>query len=156
MTRTPDSAQASTPAQPEGFDDLVAALVHHDAAGPPADAPIDLPAWEQEASSAKRNLQGCRCALAIGELTSLLRALPTVGASLDGDDAADPWTLCAHAYHTAAGVLPKLGHEGLAHIAADRSMAFHASAALGVRFAAATGRDCGRPRGGSFRRTRTS
>jgi hypothetical protein len=126
-TRTPDSTPAcapSPPQRPEGFDDLVAALVHHGAASSPNDAPIDLPAWEQTASSAKRNSQASRYALAISELTHMLSALPTVGASFDGDDAPHVWTLCAHAYHTAAGVLLKLGHEALAHIAADRSMAF--------------------------------
>lgn len=127
MTRTPDSAQASVPVppqRPEGFDNLVAALVHRGAASSPADVPIDLPAWERAASSAKRNSQASRYALAISALTSLLSALPTVRASLNGVDAPHVWALCAHAYHTAAGVMLKLGHEGLAHIAADRSMAF--------------------------------
>ena len=127
MTRTPDSAQVSAPLAPErpqGFDDLVAALVRHGATSSAAELSIDLPAREHVASSAKRNSQASRYALSISELTSLLRELPTVGASLDGDDAPQAWRLCAHAYHTAAGVLLKLGHKGLAHVAADRSMAF--------------------------------
>jgi transcriptional regulator with XRE-family HTH domain len=64
MTRMPDSARVPTSVsaqRPEGMDDLVAALVDHDAARPPADASTDLAAWEQAASSAKRNLQACRC-----------------------------------------------------------------------------------------------
>ena len=126
-TRTPGSVHAPALAaaqRPEGFDDFLAALVHRDGRCLPPGAPADLHAWEQTARSAKRNLQACRYVLVIGELTSLLRALPTVGASRDGDDAAHVWKLCAHAYHTAAGVLLKLGHKALAHIAADRSMAF--------------------------------
>lgn len=127
MTRTPVSTQASVllaSQQSEGFDHLVAALVHHGAAFSPADVPIDVPTWERAASSAKRNSQASRYGLAISELTSLLGVLPTVTASLDDDDAPHVWTLCAQTYHTAASVLLKLGHEGLAHIAADRSMAF--------------------------------
>ncbi len=127
MTRTPVSAQASVldaPQQLEGFDDLVAALVHHGAAFSPGDAPIDVPAWEQAARSAKRNSQASRYGLAVSELTGLLRVLPSVNASLDDDDARHVWTLCAQTYHTAASVLLKLGQEGLAHIAADRSTVF--------------------------------
>jgi transcriptional regulator with XRE-family HTH domain len=127
MTLTPDSAQAAlsrAARQPKGFDDFVAALVQQDTASLRGGAPVDLPAWEQAASVAKRNLQACRYALAISQLTSLLRGLPTVGASLDGDDVRRSWSVGAHAYRTAAGLLLKLGHDGLAHIAADRSMAF--------------------------------
>jgi hypothetical protein len=125
-TLTPDSVSASVSValKAEGFDDFVAALLQHEATSSPAEAPIHLLAWEEAGRTAKRNLQACRYALAMTQLTSVLRGLPIVGAALDGDDAPHAWTICAHAYHTAAGLLLKLGHDALAHIAADRSMAF--------------------------------
>jgi transcriptional regulator with XRE-family HTH domain len=94
------------PRRPEGFDKLAAALVHRDVA-PTVETSFDLAALTRGAASAKRNLQACRYGLAIGELARLL--------SLS-------WALHAHACQTAAGVLLKLGHTGLAFIAATRSM----------------------------------
>ena len=112
---------ARAPRQPEGFDKLVAALVYREVA-PPIDKPIDLAALTRVAASAKRNLQACRYALAIGELARLLSLSSMRAHELDGDRALRLWSLRAHACQTAAGVLLKLGHNGLAFIAATRSM----------------------------------
>jgi hypothetical protein len=125
MPRTLDSTDLPgpmSPRRPEGFDQLVATLVHHGASSPPADALTDLPALTRAAAAAKRNFQTCRYALTMSELARLLCVLPPRGTSPDGDDALRAWAISAHVYHTAAGVLLKLGHDGLAYIAADRSM----------------------------------
>jgi hypothetical protein len=111
-----------SPRRPDGLDRLVATLTHQGPAVTSADAPIDIPTLIQAAASAKRNFQACRYALVVGELDRLLRTLPRAAASLDGDDALRAWTVSAHAYHTTAGVLLKLGHDGLAYIAAGHSM----------------------------------
>ncbi|MEA2493289.1 MAG: hypothetical protein QOJ29_1200 [Thermoleophilaceae bacterium] len=109
------------PRRPEGFDKLVAALVHRDVA-PAVERPIDLAALTRGAASAKRNLQACRYALAIAELARLLSLSSMRAHELDGDRVLRVWALRAHACQTAAGVLLKLGHNGLALIAATRSM----------------------------------
>jgi transcriptional regulator with XRE-family HTH domain len=119
--RATPAPSAHAPRRPEGFDKLVAALVHRDVA-PAVERPIDLAALTQCAASAKRNLQACRYALAIGELARLLSLSSMRAHELDGDRALRVWALRAHAYQTAAGVLLKLGHNGLAFIAATRSM----------------------------------
>jgi hypothetical protein len=120
----PPDGHAAPPSlrRPEGFEQLVATLVHHDAAPPPADVPIDLPALTQASAAAKRDFQGCRYGLVVSELGRLLSAMSRVAPSLDGDDALRASAISAHAYHTTAGVLLKLGHDGLAYIAAGRSM----------------------------------
>jgi len=107
--------------RPEGFDELVAALVDRGAA-PPVETPIDLAALTRGAASAKRNLQACRYALTVAELAPLLCVSSMRAQELDGDGALRLWALRAHACQTAAGVLLKLGHNGFALIAATRSM----------------------------------
>ncbi len=119
--RATPAPSAHAPRRPEGFDKLVAALVHRDAA-PAIERPIDLAALTQGAASAKRNLQACRYALAVSELARLLSLSSMRAHELDRDRALRVWALRAHAYQTAAGVLLKLGHNGLAFIAATRSM----------------------------------
>ena len=115
------AASERAPRRPAGFDDLVATLVHRGAA-PPVETPIDLAALTRGAASAKRNLQACRYALTVGELARLLCVSSMRAQEIDGDGALRLWALRAHACQTAAGVLLKLGHNGLAFIAATRSM----------------------------------
>jgi transcriptional regulator with XRE-family HTH domain len=112
---------AHAPRRPEGFDKLVAALVRRDVA-PTVERRIDLAALTRGAASAKRNLQACRYGLAIGELARLLSLSSMRAHELDGDRALRVWALRAHACQTAASVLLRLGHNGLAFIAATRSM----------------------------------
>lgn len=116
----PETPGEPSPWRPEGFDQVVAALVQRGALS--ADTPNDLPAMRIAADSAKRHFQACRYVLAVRELADLLSALPVAGTSPSGDDALRAWAISAHAHHTAAGVLFKLGHEGLAYIAAARSV----------------------------------
>jgi transcriptional regulator with XRE-family HTH domain len=118
---TTPAPSGRTPIRPEGFDKLAAALVHRDVA-PTVETSFDLAALTRGAASAKRNLQACRYGLAIGQLARLLSLSSMRAHELDGDRALRVWALRAHACQTAAGVLLKLGHTGLAFIAATRSM----------------------------------
>ena len=76
----------------------------------------------QACEYAKRSLQACEYAVTVDTLAHLLSLLCSLAATFDGDDALRLWAIHALAHQTAAGVLLKLGHEGLANIATARSL----------------------------------
>ncbi|MGH3302348.1 MAG: XRE family transcriptional regulator [Streptosporangiaceae bacterium] len=99
---------------------LVTTLVTPDSAAAGPDA--DLTALATAVAAAKRAYQACRYTEAMSQLPSLLPALQAACGNLDGDDMLRAYALSADAYHVAASVLLKLDDNGLAWLAADRSM----------------------------------
>ena len=87
-------------------------------AGPP-----DLTGLGVSVARARKDYQACRYAELVGRLPRLLGQLEAACRCLDGDDGIRACALSADAYHVAAGFLLKIGDQGLAHVATDRSMA---------------------------------
>jgi hypothetical protein len=78
--------------------------------------------------NARRQYQECRYAELTKTLPGLLTQLHAACTSFDGDRQLRAYALSADAHHVAAGVLLKLDDQGLAYLAADRSIrAAHAS-----------------------------
>jgi hypothetical protein len=71
---------------------------------------------------ARKDYQACRYAELVSRLPSLLSQLDSACRCLSGDDRLHACALSADAYHVAAGFLLKIGDQGLAHVATDRSM----------------------------------
>ena len=84
--------------------------------------PPDITALEAAANNARRHYQACRYAELIQLLPQLLLRLRAASMLLDGEARNRAFILSADAYHVAAGLLLKLDDQGLAHLAADRSM----------------------------------
>jgi len=84
--------------------------------------PPDIAVLESETNRARRHYQGCRYAELIRLLPQLLLYLRAASIFLDGEAKRRALILSADAYHVAAGLLLKLDDQGLAHLAADRSM----------------------------------
>ena len=108
---------------PLNAEPLAPVLAAHDASvlaqpGPPP----DIAALTEAVDTARRHYQGCHYSELIGRLPQLLAQLHAACMSLDGPAQKQAFTLTADAHHVAAGLLLKLGDEGLAYLAADRSM----------------------------------
>ncbi|MEV5706420.1 helix-turn-helix transcriptional regulator [Actinoallomurus sp. NPDC052274] len=103
---------------------LVMALTgHSDAPGRLADpAAQDLSTLWARVASVKRDFQECRYSTLPDALTGLLSDIAATCETLQGDDKRRVYTFSAETYQVAAGVLSKLGEEGLAWLAADQSM----------------------------------
>lgn len=86
------------------------------------DNPPDLTALTAAVNRARREYQACRYSELINYLPTLLAQLHTASVALDGDDRLRVHALSADAHHVAAGLLLKLDDQGLAYLAADRSM----------------------------------
>jgi tetratricopeptide (TPR) repeat protein len=89
-------------------------------AGPGASS--NLPELAAAVAKAKRDYQACRYADVASHLPALLTRAQAACAVLTGDARLQAHTLSAEAHHVAASILLKLGDEGLALLAADRSM----------------------------------
>lgn len=86
------------------------------------EAPADLNALNTSVATAKRSYQSCRYTEVIKTLPMLLSQVQTACSALTGDDGLKAHALSAEAHHVAASVLLKLGDQGLALLAAERSM----------------------------------
>jgi hypothetical protein len=86
-----------------------------------AEAP-DLTVLSRSVSRARSRYQACRYSELVSQLPGLLADLHAVCVTLTGDARRHASALLADAYHVAAGFLLKVGDQGLAHLAADRSM----------------------------------
>jgi hypothetical protein len=86
------------------------------------DAPSDLAALTAAVNQARSQYQACHYTDLIKHLPGLLARLHDACLALDGDDRLRAYTLSADAHHVAAGLLLKLDDQGLAYLAADRSM----------------------------------
>lgn len=82
----------------------------------------DLPVLARAVARAKSDYQACQYSQVAGELPGLLSLLETATSTLNGDDRREAEALAADAYHVAASLELKLGHEGPAWMAADASM----------------------------------
>jgi transcriptional regulator with XRE-family HTH domain len=87
-----------------------------------ADAPPDLAALTAAVDWARSQYQACHYTELIKHLLGLLARLHDACLALDGEDRLRAHTLSADAHHVAAGLLLKLDDQGLAYLAADRSM----------------------------------
>jgi transcriptional regulator with XRE-family HTH domain len=107
----------------EGIDAFAAALAGYpDLGSQPDRSTLSVARLNTAVAAAKRNYQDCRYSTVIGSLPQLLADLRAACASLEGDSRLQSEALSAEAHHVAASILLKLDHEGLAWIAADRSM----------------------------------
>jgi hypothetical protein len=88
----------------------------------PLDALPDIAQLEAAVSNARRQYQACRYSELIKHLPGLLDRLHAACLALDGEPRLRAYALSADAHHVAAGMLLKLDDQGLAYLAADRSM----------------------------------
>jgi transcriptional regulator with XRE-family HTH domain len=117
----PDFASGETAL---GSEPLALVLAEHaEKAGPEQlDSPPDLTALMAAVNNARLQYQDCRYSALIRDLPHLLARLDAACLSMDGEACRRAFALCADAYHVAAGLLLKLDDQGLAYLAADRSM----------------------------------
>jgi hypothetical protein len=116
-----EAASAGAPAETEPF----AAILTGNAAGTASSEPGSLAGTSTLAAdvdSARREYQGCRYSELASHLPALLARLDSACAMLAADARGKACELAADAYHVAAGLLLKLDDQGLASLAADRSM----------------------------------
>jgi hypothetical protein len=89
---------------------------------PAAAQPTDLPALTKAVAAAKRSYQACEYTEVMSQMPTLLPVLRATCDNLDGNARLRAYALSADAYYVAASVLLKLDDNGLAWLAADRSM----------------------------------
>ncbi|WP_067485158.1 helix-turn-helix domain-containing protein [Actinomadura hibisca] len=107
----------------QGVEAFAAALADYPGTGAnPSPTDLSLPRLSKAVATAKRNYQDCRYSTVIDALPALLGDLRAASGTHKGDDRLRAEALSAEAHHVAASILLKLDHEGLAWIAADRSM----------------------------------
>jgi len=114
---TPDS-------QPFDAESLAPVLTRHPTTAEqeqPETAP-DIAALTAAVNNARQQYQDCRYSELIKHLPQLLARLHSACLSLDGEAQSRAFALSADAHHVAAGLLLKLDDQGLAYLAADRSM----------------------------------
>jgi hypothetical protein len=103
---------------------LVSVVAGHigDARLEPSGPPSDIATLTAAANQARRRYQACQYSELIRLLPPLLMRLNIASMLLDGEAKIRAFVLCADAHHVAAGLLLKLDDQGLAYLAADRSM----------------------------------
>jgi hypothetical protein len=101
---------------------LAPVLAGHLADLVPAQAAPDIGSLTTAATNARRQYQACRYSELTKNLPDLLARLDAACQTLDGEDRLHAYALSADAHHVAAGLLLKLDDQGLASLAADRSM----------------------------------
>lgn len=98
-------------------------LTGHTADAPaPLDGPPDIAVLAAAVNNARRQYQACQYSGLIKHLPSLLARLHDACLTLAGEARLRACSLSADAHHVAAGLLLKLDDQGLAYLAADRSM----------------------------------
>ncbi len=111
-----------TPGRPSVDAEPLAPVLAAHAAPAPLDALPDITELAEAVSNTRRQYQACRYSELIRELPGLLDRLHAACLGLDGEARNRAYALSADAHHVAAGVLLKLDDQGLAYLAADRSM----------------------------------
>ncbi|MBB4773626.1 helix-turn-helix domain-containing protein [Actinomadura livida] len=107
----------------EGVEAFAAALAGYPAlSSDPSPAALSMPRLTKAVATAKRTYQDCQYSTVIKSLPQLLADLRTACATYEGDTRLQAEALSAEAHHVAASILLKLDEEGLAWVAADRSM----------------------------------
>ncbi|MDQ2815356.1 MAG: hypothetical protein M3Z75_26810 [Actinomycetota bacterium] len=115
-----ESASGRPPAETEA---LASVLIGHAASlALEPDQPSSTGTLAAEVDAARRAYQACRYSELARLLPGLLGRLNSACAMLPGDARSEACALSADAYHVAAGLLLKLDDQGLASLAADRSM----------------------------------
>jgi hypothetical protein len=84
--------------------------------------PPDIRELAAAVDNARQRYQDCRYFSLTKTLPALLARLHAACLALDGDEQSRAFALSADAHHVAAGLLLKLDDQGLAYLAADRSM----------------------------------
>ena len=105
---------------PVGGEPLAPVLTSH--APNTLPAPPGVAALTAAVNNTRRQYQACRYSELIKSLPGLLAELHAACLTLDGEARLQAYSLSADAHHVAAGVLLKLDDQGLAYLAADRSM----------------------------------
>ncbi|HET9895193.1 MAG TPA: XRE family transcriptional regulator [Streptosporangiaceae bacterium] len=105
----------------EAFAGALAAYAS-DSNGSKTDATPDLAALGRAVAMAKRDYQACRYTDVIDYMPRLLTGIRIANGRLSGDRLCRAAALSADAHHVAASILLKLGDQGLAWLAADRSL----------------------------------
>ncbi|MFA1548749.1 helix-turn-helix domain-containing protein [Actinomadura chokoriensis] len=107
----------------EGVEAFAAALAGHPGIiTDPGPTALSVRRLDQAVAAAKRNYQDSQYSTVIKSLPHLLADLRTACATYEGDTRLHAEALSAEAHHVAASILLKLDEEGLASVAADRSM----------------------------------
>jgi transcriptional regulator with XRE-family HTH domain len=108
----------------EGVEAFAAALAGYPdvPGGLPESTRFDVATFAASVASAKRNYQACQYSTVIETLPGLLSDLRAASETIEGDGRLPVHALSAEAHHVAASILLKLDDEGLAWLAADRSM----------------------------------
>lgn len=105
-----------------------------DSAPTPFDAPPDIAALAAAVDIARSRYQACQYSELIRHLPDLLGRLHSACLALDGDARLRAQALSTDAHHVAAGLLLKLDDQGLAYLAADRSMRAAQASTSSARF----------------------
>jgi len=116
-----DTAPDAPPPQAEPFAPVLAGHTVSFAGKPPGRAP-DIGALTAAVDNARRQYQACRYTDLTRHLPALLARLHAACLALTGGAQSRAFALSADAHHVAAGLLLKLDDQGLAYLAADRSM----------------------------------
>jgi len=116
-----DAASDQRPLTAEPFVPVLTGHFADTEAGQPG-PPSDIVALAAAVSQARRQYQDCRYSELTGHLPQLLVRLDAACLSLDGEARSRAFVLSADTHHVAAGLLLKLDDQGLAYLAADRSM----------------------------------
>jgi hypothetical protein len=116
-----DTAPDAPPLHAEPFAPVLAGHAASIASKAPDGAP-DISALTAAVDNARREYQECHYSELIKYLPALLTRLHAACLALTGDGQSRAFSLSADAHHVAAGLLLKLDDQGLAYLAADRSM----------------------------------
>jgi hypothetical protein len=116
-----DAAPDGAPVDAEPFAPVLAGHAASAASDQLGPAP-DIRALTTEVNNVRQQYQDCRYSELIKSLPGLLARLHSACLSLDGEAQNRAFALSADAHHVAAGLLLKLDDQGLAYLAADRSM----------------------------------
>ncbi len=116
-----DAAPDTPPLQAEPFAPVLAGHPASIAGEPSSQAP-DIRVLTAAVDNARRQYQECHYSELIKYLPALLTRLHNACLALTGEAQDRAFALSADAHHVAAGLLLKLDDQGLAYLAADRSM----------------------------------
>jgi hypothetical protein len=116
-----DAAPDALPLHAEPFAPVLAGHAASIASETPDRAP-DISALTAAVDNARRQYQECHYSELIKYLPALLTRLHTACLASTGEAQSRAFALSADAHHVAAGLLLKLDDQGLAYLAADRSM----------------------------------
>jgi len=110
------------PGAPVDAEPLAPILAGHPDGTASVETAPDIAVLTAAATSARRQYQACRYSELTKHLPGLISRLHAACVSLDGEDRLRAYALSADVHHVAAGLLLKLDDQGLACLAADRSM----------------------------------